>query len=290
MESSCSDNEKVVRKSQTKDPLSRALAIKINPLVDPNKREKENKLGRSTTLNKSNFTMSSSNSLDAKMKLCEMHIFEDSKIEKEWVWIEWTLPSNAHKDNKVSFKEMHTLYLHQDSKPIDKRITLSFLEITPSELKVVGRERTFYLSQFDEGKIYDIEVKFQKNFKSLENASINVKIQYIQDEEGLIQKIIHLYEQKKTLLSLLLKKWLDEIKKFQDIKPTTKRKKNTSHFGGWYDKNLNNRSERMKSVISGEITSRDPSFINDNEQNESDILQEIENNSKKIKFNLSWFR
>ena len=101
---------------------------------------------------------------------------------------------------------MHTLYLHQDSKPIDKRITLSFLEITPSELKVVGRERTFYLSQFDEGKIYDIEVKFQKNFKSLEHASINVKIQYIQDEEGLIQKIIHLYEQKKTLLSLLLKK------------------------------------------------------------------------------------
>ena len=83
MESSCSDNEKVVRKSQTKDPLSRALAIKINPLVNPNKREKENKLGRSTTLNKSNFTMSSSNSLDAKMKLCDVQIFEDSKIEKE---------------------------------------------------------------------------------------------------------------------------------------------------------------------------------------------------------------
>ena len=149
--------------------------------------------------------MSSSNSLDAKITPIDYHSDEEQKVEKEWVWLEWTLPSRVYKGNKVSFKEMHTLYLHQDSKPIDKRIVLSFLEITPSELKIVGRDRTFYLSQFEEGKIYDVEVKFQKNFKSLEHASVNIKIQYIQDEENLIRKIIHLHEQKKTLLSLLLK-------------------------------------------------------------------------------------
>lgn len=72
------------------------------------------------------------------------------------------------------------MYFHPDCKALDKKITLSFIKIeNQNEAISIGKERTFFLSQFDSTKVYDFDIKFQKHFESHDYASLNVKIQYI---------------------------------------------------------------------------------------------------------------
>ena len=72
-----------------------------------------------------------------------------------------------------------------------------------------SKERTFYLSQFEEGKVYDVPIAFEGSEGQV--SKVELKVQYVKDEEGLIESILELYESKRKLLSLLLKKWIDEI-------------------------------------------------------------------------------
>lgn len=132
------------------------------------------------------------------------------------------------------------------------------------------------MSQFDEAKIYDLDVKFQKNFKTPENASVSIRLQYIRDEEELLTKIIKLYDQKRSLLAMLLKKCMDEVKSYQGRKSTKHRKK-CSQFGGWYDQTLNIRPDHDKSLVSVDHTSRDPSLLYDSVNNDSGIVRNLGN-------------
>lgn len=162
---------------------------------------------------------------------------ETSPIETELVCLESTLAVESLND-KCVFNDMRTVYFHSDSKALDKKFTLWFIECSKDKIQAVGRERTFFLTQFSEAKIYETEIKFQKNFKALENAAINVKIQYVKNEEALITKIINLFEQKRKLLGILLKRCLDEIKNAHGENSLKTHKKKGSEFGGWYDKNI----------------------------------------------------
>ena len=69
-----------------------------------------------------------------------------------------------------------------------------------------AKDRTIFISQFEEGKIYDNEVIFKSQQDDRQLASLKVKVQYIKDEQNLIQSILELCENKRKLLSLLLKK------------------------------------------------------------------------------------
>jgi hypothetical protein len=164
---------------------------------------------------------------------------ENFPAEKELVCIESTIAVEPFKDTCV-FNDMRTIFFHPDSRPLDKKLTLCFTEWSKDKVQVVGRERTFFLNQFDEAKIYETEVKFQKNFKALESATLNVKIQYVKNEEALINKIMNLFEKKRKLLGLLLKRWMNEIKTVhgEHTSPVQKHKRVRSQFGGWYDKNI----------------------------------------------------
>lgn len=204
----------------------------------------------------------------------------ECNLETQVMWIEWTKPISPDSWSSLQWKEMHSLYFHPQAKALDKKITLSFLKRQNGTIWAVGRERTFLLSQFDEGKIHEFEVDFQKNFKSYEKATVSVKIQYIPNEQELINRIIELYEQKRKLLSILLKKLINEVKGEQEeeqeeehySKPTHKKK--SSQFGGWYDKWLNLKSEQSKSILSAGYTSRDQSFANESVQNESGVYKQ----------------
>ena len=262
MDSSYQESDSHLKKAIKKDFLSRALALKTN-----------NDLQRSGSIHNG---INAFDSLNLSKKLAEDSVFDNSSTDKELVWIEWTKPNAVHSHNKVGWKEMHSVYFHPNAKALDKKITLWFLERTQDTISGVGRERTFFLSQFDEAKIYDLDVKFQKNFKTPENASVSIRIQYIRNEEELLKKIIKLYDQKRSLLAMLLKKWMDEVKSYQGRKSTKHRKKN-SQFGGWYDQTLNIRPDPDRSLMSLDHTSRDQSLLYESINNDSGVVRNIGN-------------
>jgi len=221
--------------------------------------------------------MNSIDSLNASRKQADESTVESSRLEKEVVLLECTSSAAADKDNHLQWKQMHSLYFHPEAKELDKKITISFLRRSQEGVFAVGRERTFFLSQFEEGKIHEFEINFQKNFKSVENASVSVRVQYIRDEKELIHRIIELYEKKRKLLGLLLKKWVDEVRGCQEEEPVVKHQKKSSQFGGWYDKTLKVKNDQSKSMMSVGYTSKDQSMLCDESvQNESQILKHID--------------
>lgn len=129
----------------------------------------------------------------SKKKISSDSLIADSLLEKEMVCLESTFPCSAYKGDKVGWKQMHSIKFHSSTKPLNKKITLSFLERNGNKITAIGKERTFFLSQFDESKVHDLDVKFQKNFKSTEYATVAIRIQYIKNEEELITNILGKY-------------------------------------------------------------------------------------------------
>ena len=95
------------------------------------------------------------------------------------------------------------------------KICISFLERTKERAISYAKEQTLFLSQFEEGKIYTSEVIFKNEETNTHIATLLIKIQYVKDEKNLINKIIGLFENKRKLLSVLLKNCVREIKKLQ---------------------------------------------------------------------------
>lgn len=87
------------------------------------------------------------------------------------------------------------------------------------------------------------------------------------------------------MLNMLLKKCLEEAKRFQDDNSPTHQKKK-SQFGGWYDKTLNVRQDQSKSMISGDGTSRDNSVLENTLHQDSEILNGRDSEGKFIRYNV----
>lgn len=105
-----------------------------------------------------------------------------------------------------------------------------------SEAHSIGKERTFSLSQFEGGKIYTFDIKFQKHFESQNYASVSVKIQYVKDEERLITEILELYDQKQQFLATFLEKCSERIYELNRATFRIDKSKSKSQFAGWYQK------------------------------------------------------
>ena len=144
---------------------------------------------------------------------------------------------NINNYNRFIWKEMHYLYFHPEWDQNDKTFTLSFVKRkSKSEAHSIGKERTFSLSQFEGGKIYTFDIKFQKHFESQNYANISVKIQYVKDEERLITEILELYDQKQQFLATFLEKCSERIYELNRATFRIDKSKRKSQFAGWYQK------------------------------------------------------
>mmetsp|Transcript_4043 Transcript_4043/g.3823 ORF Transcript_4043/g.3823 Transcript_4043/m.3823 type:complete len:102 (+) Transcript_4043:794-1099(+) len=100
---------------------------------------------------------------------------------------------------------MHCLFFNKDVESLKKKFNICFLERLQDRATSHCKDRTLFVSQFDEGKIYENELSFKSQENDTEVATLSIKIQYIKDEEQLIHSILDLCENKRKLLSMLLK-------------------------------------------------------------------------------------
>ena len=190
MSSNVSYNDKYSQVPQVKKTnfLKHALALKRTG----EGKSKDSKPNYSKVHNKENKNKDKFLDTLFSLESADMDKVISEEVITQLMYVESTRPLKFNFDSKIKhvkpfvakgkllWREMHWMYFHPDCKALDKKITLSFIKIeNQNEAISIGKERTFFLSQFDSTKIYDFDIKFQKHFESHDYASLNVKIQYI---------------------------------------------------------------------------------------------------------------
>mmetsp|Transcript_8412 Transcript_8412/g.7435 ORF Transcript_8412/g.7435 Transcript_8412/m.7435 type:complete len:225 (+) Transcript_8412:948-1622(+) len=175
---------------------------------------------------------------------------------------------------------MHCLYFHSDTKALDKKFNLRFLERSKEKALSYGKERTFFLSQFEEGKIYEVDIGFQYSSNGENLANLKLKLQYVKDEENLIENILDLYENKRKLLSLLLKKCIEQINGISEGSDKGDNPQDENSCKS--DDNKMNLLNKVKqqSMISWGTSNKTQSFVVNNEPSLSKGISIIDNSDK----------
>jgi 1,2-phenylacetyl-CoA epoxidase catalytic subunit len=158
----------------------------------------------------------------------------------------------------LKWRETFVLNYHPKVEEVHKMFTVTLNEHFKGGSKVVGKERTFTLDQFDSTKIYDLNVDFKKNFKEKTKGNVLIRLQYIKNvKKQLREAINNLTVQKKHYYGLL-KFALEKIKY---LRQNSGLADSSLQNGGWYNntdsalpgvkksKTVQNRRKSLKTFI-----------------------------------------